>query len=100
MYVNNTYFNSLVNIQKGINGVFAICESRLQNKTILPIENYDIQYYANGKIVALWQKNLNPILYTKGEFINSEGKLTYFEGGQVVFLYKKKDSKYLDIWSF
>ncbi|WCC43768.1 hypothetical protein PJW08_00795 (plasmid) [Tenacibaculum finnmarkense] len=100
LYVNNTYFNSLVNIQKGINGVFAICESRLQNKTILPIENYDIQYYANGKIVALWQKNLNPILYTKGEFINSEGKLTYFEGGQVVFLYKKKDSKYLDIWSF
>ncbi|WP_370398547.1 hypothetical protein [Tenacibaculum dicentrarchi] len=97
-YLNNIYSTSLSDIEGVVNGITALCEYRLNNKKIQLIENYDMQYYANGKIVTLLKKNLNPILYTKGDFINSEGELTYFEGGQPIFLYMPKDSNELKIW--
>ncbi|MCM8863441.1 hypothetical protein [Tenacibaculum finnmarkense] len=97
-YINNMYSTSLSDIEGVVNGISALCEHRLKSKTIQSIENYDIEYYANGKMVALLQKNFNPILYTKGSWLNSEGELTSAEVGQRVFLYMPKDSNELKLW--
>jgi hypothetical protein len=40
-------------------------EYRITNREFLPIENYQIQCYANGTILALWQKNFALWLYLK-----------------------------------
>ena len=69
-----------------------------KNREFLAIENYDIQYYADGKIVALWQKNLKPILYMKGEVTNSKGETRIVEGGDPIFLYMPKGSEVLKLW--
>lgn len=73
---------------------FGIVESNLKNRKFLPIENYKIQFYANNKIVALWQKNHNPSLYMSGE--NSSGKTV--EGGDPLFLYMPEGSTELKAW--
>lgn len=73
---------------------FGIVESNLKNRKFLPIENYNIQFYANNKIVALWQKNHNPSLYMSGE--NSSGKTV--EGGDPLFLYMPEGSTELKAW--
>ena len=73
-------------------------DSRITNHEFLPIENYTIQYYANGKIVALWQKNLCPMLYMKARVKNDEGEERNIEGGRPIFLYMPQGSNELKVW--
>lgn len=93
--VYNTTYASIEEIKNSQHSNrFGIVESNLNNRQFLPIENYAIQFYANNKIVALWQKNHNPSLYMKGE--NSSGKVV--EGGDPLFLYMPEGSKELKAW--
>lgn len=93
--VYNTTYTSIEEIKNSQQtNRFGIVESNLKNRKFLPIENYNIQFYANNKIVALWQKNHNPSLYMKGE--NSSGKL--IEGGDPLFLYIPEGSTDLKAW--
>lgn len=91
---NTTYTSSNEIKEKGKNNQFGIVEAGLSYRTFTPIKNYDIQFYANGKIVALWQKNYQPALYLTGKtFANKD-----FKGGDPLFLYMPKGSTDLKVW--
>lgn len=93
--VYNTTYTSIEEIKNSQQtNRFGIVESNLKNRKFFPIENYNIQFYANNKIVALWQKNHNPSLYMRGE--NSSGK--NIEGGDPLFLYIPEGSTELKAW--
>ncbi|WP_128414345.1 hypothetical protein [Chryseobacterium sp. Leaf394] len=93
--VYNTTYTSAEDIKNGQkSNRFGIVESNLKNIKFLPIENYIVQFYANNKIVALWQKNHNPSLFMNGE--NSTGKI--MEGGDPLFLYMPEGSTELKAW--
>jgi hypothetical protein len=81
-------------------GLLALVDPQIKNRQFTPIQNYVIQYYANGKIVALWQKNHNPLLYLKGEVSSKkEGDAAKpFEAGDPIFLYLPKNSEGLQVW--
>lgn len=97
--VYNTTYTSPDQIhQKETSGGFlALVDPQVKNRQLLPIEDYVVQYYANGKIVALWQKNHNPLLYLKGE-INGKDTIRPFETGDPIFLYMPKNSESLQVW--
>ncbi len=95
---NTTYENTIEEIEKSESTILSMVDSRLENKEVLPIENYIIQFYAEGKIVALWQKDLNPMLYVKGTHTNTEGFTRKYEYGDAIFLYMPKGSKELIMW--
>ncbi|MBD8083100.1 hypothetical protein [Chryseobacterium caseinilyticum] len=93
--VYNTTYTSAEDIKNGQkSNRFGVVESNLKNRKFLPIENYIVQFYANNKIVALWQKNHNPSLFMNGE--NSTGKI--MEGGDPLFLYMPEGSTELKAW--
>lgn len=93
--VYNTTYTSVEEIKNSQQtNRFGIVESNLKNRKFLLIQDYYIQYYANGKIIALWQKNHSPALYMKGE--NSSGKI--IEGGDPLFLYIPEGSTELKAW--
>lgn len=49
--------------------------SILQNREILPIENYKIQYYVDGEIVALWSVvNIESPIRIKGNYTKKDIK--------------------------
>ncbi|OEK09423.1 hypothetical protein A8C32_11945 [Flavivirga aquatica] len=99
--VSNTMYieKNIKNVtQKYKENEFGVVNSIVKKRELLPVENYDVQYYAEGKIVALWQKNLNPLLYLKGEITNNEGVVRVFEGGDPIFLYWPEDSDELKVW--
>lgn len=81
-------------------GLLALVDPQIKNRQFSPIQNYVIQYYANGKIVALWQKNHNPLLYLKGEVSSKKegGAAKPFEAGDPIFLYLPKSSEGLQVW--
>jgi len=81
-------------------GLFALVDPQIKNRQFTAIQDYVIQYYANGKIVALWQKNHNPLLYLKGEVSSKKegGAAKPFEAGDPIFLYMPKSSEGLQVW--
>ncbi|MCG8813962.1 hypothetical protein G1K66_11925 [Tenacibaculum finnmarkense] len=95
---NTLYDTSKEEITKGYEIKPGLIDSSLYNRELLPIENYNIQYYANNKIVALWQKNHNPMLYMKANYKYISGKEAYNEGGDPIFLYMPKGSNELKLW--
>ena len=93
--VYNTTYTSTEDIKKDQqSNRFGIVDNNLKNRNFLPIEEYYMQFYANNKIVALWQKNHHPALYMKGE--NASGKEV--EGGDPLFLYIPTGSSELKAW--
>ena len=94
---NNTYEEISKNMKKGKWGLINN-DPRILIREFIPIENYTIQYYANGKIVALWQKNLRPMLYMKAHIKNDEGEERNIEGGDPIFLYMPQGSNELKVW--
>ena len=94
---NNSYEEISKNMKKGKRGLINN-DPRILHRELIPIENYTIQYYANGKIVALWQKNLRPMLYMKAHVKNDEGEERDVEGGDPVFLYMPQGSNELKVW--
>ncbi|MBE7649200.1 hypothetical protein J2Q11_13290 [Tenacibaculum finnmarkense genomovar finnmarkense] len=97
-HLNSMYHISKKDAENSEEFISFMEDRRLKKRVFLPIKNYHIQYYANGKIAALWQKKLKPMLYIKGEFTNGQGELINFEGGDPIFLYMPKDSNELKIW--
>ncbi|MCX8639858.1 hypothetical protein J3U37_07050 [Gilliamella sp. B3172] len=97
---NTTYENTYEEIKNSykMKPMLIDSDSRITNHEFLPIENYTIQYYANGKIVALWQKNLCPMLYMKARVKNDEGEERNIEGGRPIFLYMPQGSNELKVW--
>lgn len=97
---NTTYENNYDEIKNSYKRkpMLTDSDSRITNREFLPIENYQIQYYANGKIVALWQKNLRPMLYMKAHVKNDEGEERNIEGGDPIFLYMPQGSNELKVW--
>ncbi|WP_430875785.1 hypothetical protein [Gilliamella sp. G0441] len=97
---NTTYENTYEEIKNSYKRkpMLTDSDSRITNREFLPIENYTIQYYANGKIVALWQKNLCPMLYMKARVKNDEGEERNIEGGRPIFLYMPQGSNELKVW--
>ncbi|MCX8618247.1 hypothetical protein J3U42_07580 [Gilliamella sp. B2923] len=97
---NTTYENTYEEIKNSykMKPMLIDSDSRITNHEFLPIENYTIQYYANGKIVALWQKNLSPMLYMKARVKNDEGEERNIEGGRPIFLYMPQGSNELKVW--
>ena len=97
---NTTYENTYEEIKNSykMKPMLIDSDSRITNHEFLPIENYTIQYYANGKIVALWQKNLSPMLYMKASVKNDEGEERNIEGGRPIFLYMPQGSNELKVW--
>ena len=97
---NTTYENTYEEIKNSykMKPMLIDSDSRITNHEFLPIENYTIQYYANGKIVALWQKNLCPMLYMKASVKNDEGEERNIEGGRPIFLYMPQGSNELKVW--
>ena len=92
------YNATLDEIRKGYGNGLGLVNPAFKNRNFVEIENYDIKFYAKNKIVALWQKNLNPIMYMKGEVTNNEGETREIEGGDPIFLYLPKGSKDLKVW--
>lgn len=92
--VYNTTYTDIQEVKNKSENQYGIVDSKLKNRTFIPIENYYMQFYANNKIVALWQRNHNPLLYLKGE--NSTGKVV--EGGDPLFLYMPEGSNELKAW--
>lgn len=80
--------------------LLALVDPQIKNRQFSPIQNYIIQYYANGKIVALWQKNHNPLLYLKGKVSSKKDGVGAkpFEAGDPIFLYMPKKSDDLQVW--
>ena len=97
---NTTYENNYDEIKNSYKRkpMLTDSDSRITNREFLPIKNYTIQYYANGKIVALWQKNLRPMLYMKAHVKNDEGEERNIEGGRPIFLYMPQGSNELKVW--
>ena len=97
---NTTYENNYDEIKNSYKRkpMLTDSDSRITNREFLPIKNYTIQYYANGKIVALWQKNLRPMLYMKAHVKNDEGEERNIEGGDPIFLYMPQGSNELKVW--
>ncbi|WP_129059641.1 hypothetical protein [Chryseobacterium sp. CH25] len=92
--VYNATYTDIQEVKNKNENQYGIVDSKLKNRTFIPIENYYMQFYANNKIVALWQRNHNPLLYLKGE--NSTGKVV--EGGDPLFLYMPEGSNELKAW--
>lgn len=92
--VYNATYTDIQEVKNKSENQYGIVDSKLKNRTFIPIENYYMQFYANNKIVALWQRNHNPLLYLKGE--NSTGKVV--EGGDPLFLYMPEGSNELKAW--
>ncbi|MBP2616012.1 hypothetical protein [Chryseobacterium jejuense] len=92
--VYNATYTDIQEVKNKSENQYGIVDSKLKNRTFIPIENYYMQFYANNKIVALWQRNHNPLLYLKGE--NSAGKV--IEGGDPLFLYMPEGSNELKAW--
>lgn len=99
-FYNVLYNNTYNEIKKNSENTMGIVQNdpRIVNRELLPIENYTIQYYADGKIIALWQKNLRPMLYIKARIKNNEGEERDFEGGDPLFLYMPEGSNELKVW--
>ncbi|WP_237276257.1 hypothetical protein [Tenacibaculum ovolyticum] len=95
---NTMYNNTLDEIKKGYGNGLGLVNPAFKNRVFVEIEGYDIKFYAKNKIVALWQKNLKPIMYMKGEATNNEGETKEIEGGDPIFLYWPKESEGLKIW--
>lgn len=93
--VYNTTYTSIEEIkeQKKKNQ-FGIVERGLSDRRFFPIQDYYIQYYADGKIVALWQKNHEPMLYMTGKTKSGRD----YKSGDPLFLYIPKDSNELKAW--
>ena len=70
----------------------------ISDREFLLIENYSMQFYANGKMVALWQKNHLPMLYLTAIIHKGTDKEWKFEGGDPIFLYMPEGSKELKVW--
>lgn len=96
--VFNTTYSTKDEIRESHETKSGLTDKSLYNREIRAIENYDIQYYANGKIVALWQKNLQPTLYIKGNYKYTSGKEAHTEGGDPTFLYWPEGSNELKVW--
>jgi hypothetical protein len=99
-FSNVLYNNSYNEIKKSTEKTMGVVDNdpRILHREFIPIENYTIQYYANGKIVALWQKNLRPMLYMKARVKNDEGEERNIEGGDPIFLYMPQGSNELKVW--
>ncbi|MCD8418661.1 hypothetical protein J2Q11_13435 [Tenacibaculum finnmarkense genomovar finnmarkense] len=95
---NTLYDTTKEKITEGYIEQAALTDSSLYNRKLMPIENYTMQYYANGKIVALWQKNQNPMLYIKANYKYTSGEEASFEGGDPIYLYIPEGSNDLKIW--
>lgn len=100
IFYNTLYANTYEEIKKGHNNKMAIVDSNpaVSDRAFLPIENYTMQFYGNGKIVALWQKNHNPMLYIKAIIKKGTPDEREFEGGDPIFLYMPEGSNELKIW--
>ena len=99
-FSNVLYNNSYSEIKKSTEKTMGVVDNdpRILHREFIPIENYTIQYYANGKIVALWQKNLRPMLYMKAHVKNDEGEERNIEGGNPILLYMPQGSNELKVW--
>lgn len=98
---NTTYTAPSQIEEREMSGSFlALVDPQIKNRQFSSIQNYVIQYYANGKIVALWQKNHNPLLYLKGKvsFEKDSVGAKPFEAGDPIFLYLPKDAEGLQVW--
>ncbi|MDX8555001.1 hypothetical protein MK851_15405 [Tenacibaculum sp. 1B UA] len=98
IHYSSGYFTGKEEIKEGHEVRYALTDERVYNREILPVENYIMQFYADNKIVALWQKNNNPMIYIKGNYKYEDGEEAYAEGGDPIFLYMPKGSKELKIW--
>jgi hypothetical protein len=73
--------------------------SILQNREMLPIENYKIQYYADGKIVALWNIiNMESPLRIKANYTKKDGSIGNYQESISLFLYMPAGSNELKVW--
>lgn len=97
---NTTYKNTYEAIKKSSEVKFAIVDNHpaITDRKFLPIENYTMQFYANGKIVALWQKNHRPMLYMTALFHKGTEDEEQYEGGDPIFLYMPEGSDELKVW--
>lgn len=80
--------------------LLALVDPQIKDRQFSPLQNYTIQYYANGKIVALWQKNHKPLLYLKGKVSSKKDGVGAkpFEAGDPIFLYLPKNADGLQVW--
>ena len=80
--------------------LLALVDPQIKDRQFSPLQNYTIQYYANGKIVALWQKNHKPMLYLKGKVSSKKDGVGAkpFEAGDPIFLYLPKNADGLQVW--
>ena len=86
-------------IRTAVTDTLNIFNPSLQNREMLPIQNYRVQYYAGGKIVALWNiQNLECALRLKGKFKKKDGKIMDYEVSDVLFLYMPLGSNELKVW--
>ncbi len=93
--VYNATYTSVEEIKKKESkNQFGMVEKGLADRKLLPIKDYYIQYYANDKIVALWQKNHEPMLYVTGQ--TPSGK--EYKSGDPLFLYMPEGSNELKAW--
>lgn len=100
--VYNTTYTAPDQIEKRemSGNLLALVDPQIKDRQFAPIQNYIIQYYANGKIVALWQKNYNPLLYLKGKVSSKKDGVGAkpFEAGDPIFLYLPKNADGLQVW--
>lgn len=86
-------------IKQTVTDTLNIFNSTLKNREILHIENYKIQYYANNKIVALWNiKNLESALRLKGRYKKKDNSIIDYEVSDPLFLYIPSGSDELKVW--
>ena len=97
---NTLYQNTYDEIKKSYEGKMAVVDGdpAISDRDFLPIENYAMQFYANGKLVALWQKNHLPMFYLKAIIHKGTDKERKFEGGDPILLYMPEGSKELKVW--
>ena len=97
---NTLYLDTYDEIKKSYDVKRAVidCDPAISDREFLPIENYAMQFYANGKLVALWQKNHLPMFYLKAIIHKGTDKERKFEGGDPILLYMPEGSKELKVW--
>ncbi len=101
-YLINFYdvsYSTLEEIKQAENEPITLFDERFENKELLPIEDYVIQYYAGGKIVALRNKQtMKSSLIIKGRGRKRDGTYRDMEIPSPLFLYMPKGNNELKVW--
>ena len=99
--VSNTTYESKEEISKlyiNYNGI-TITTDKLFDKQFLPLDDCELQFYADGKVVSLWhKKSFNGGLSMTGKYKDEKGEIKENFSDTPIFLYMPAGSNELKVW--